>query len=104
LESLYFGGYSIRDGASGGFYRRPNQARTFTGLHIDGYLPEIHTKIQDVSLSAGIKGKWDGWNVDLIHLVKTVLIIPLKIRKYKFEIQFSKFFQSRWIAVFAEYN
>ncbi|MCD9854645.1 TonB-dependent receptor [Epilithonimonas sp. JDS] len=59
-----FGGYSIRDGASGGFYRRPNQARTFTGLNIDGYLPEIHTKIQDVSLSAGIKGKWDGWNVD----------------------------------------
>ncbi|MPT31587.1 MAG: TonB-dependent receptor [Chryseobacterium sp.] len=60
-----FGGYSIRDGASGGFYRRPTQARTFTGLYIDGYLPEIHTKIQDVSLSAGIKGKWDGWNVDL---------------------------------------
>lgn len=59
-----FGGYSIRDGASGGFYRRPNQARTFTGLNIDGYLPEIHTRIQDVSLSAGIKGKWDGWNVD----------------------------------------
>ena len=59
-----FGGYSIRDGASGGFYRRPNQARTFTGINIDGYLPEIHTKIQDVSLSAGIKGKWDGWNVD----------------------------------------
>ncbi|PZU82973.1 MAG: TonB-dependent receptor [Chryseobacterium sp.] len=59
-----FGGYSIRDGASGGFYRRPNQSRTFTGLHPDGYLPEIHTRIQDVSLSAGIKGKWDGWNVD----------------------------------------
>ncbi|MBN9336650.1 MAG: TonB-dependent receptor, partial [Chryseobacterium sp.] len=59
-----FGGYSIRDGASGGFYRRPTQARTFTGLYIDGYLPEIHTKIQDVSLSAGIKGKWNGWNVD----------------------------------------
>ncbi len=59
-----FGGYSIRDGASGGFYRRPSQSRTFTGLNIDGYLPEIHTKIQDISLSAGIKGKWDGWNVD----------------------------------------
>lgn len=59
-----FGGYSIRDGQSGGFYRRPREARTFTGLNIDGYLPEIHTAIQDVSLSAGIKGKWDGWNVD----------------------------------------
>jgi len=63
-KAYTFGGYSIRDGASGGFYRRPNQARTFTGLNIDGYLPEIHTKIQDVSLAAGIKGQWDGWNVD----------------------------------------
>lgn len=63
-KAYTFGGYSIRDGASGGFYRRPNQARTFTGLNIDGYLPEIHTRIQDVSLSAGIKGKWNGWNVD----------------------------------------
>lgn len=59
-----FGGYSIRDGQSGGFYRRPREARTFTGLYINGYLPEIHTLIQDISLSAGIKGKWDGWNVD----------------------------------------
>ncbi|WDF46198.1 TonB-dependent receptor [Chryseobacterium sp. KACC 21268] len=64
-KAYTFGGYSIRDGQSGGFYRRPNQARTFTGLYIDGYLPEIHTRIQDVSLSAGVKGKWNGWNVDL---------------------------------------
>lgn len=60
-----FGGYSNRNGSSGGFYRRPNQARTFTGLYLDGYLPQIHTLIQDISLSAGIKGQWDGWNVDL---------------------------------------
>ena len=64
-KAYTFGGYSIRDGQSGGFYRRPNQARTFTGINIDGYLPEIHTRIQDVSLSAGVKGKWNGWNVDL---------------------------------------
>lgn len=59
-----FGGYSVRDGQSGGFYRRPREARTFTGLNIDGYLPEIHTLIQDVSLAAGVKGQWDGWKVD----------------------------------------
>lgn len=64
-KAYTFGGYSIRDGQSGGFFRRPNQARTFTGIYLDGYLPEIHTRIQDVSLSAGIKGKWNGWNVDL---------------------------------------
>lgn len=60
-----FGGYGIRHGSSGGFYRRPNQARTFTGLYPDGYLPNIVTDIQDVSLSSGIKGEWSGWNVDL---------------------------------------
>ena len=60
-----FGGYSNRNGSSGGFFRRPNQSRTFTALYPDGYLPQIHTSIQDISLSAGIKGNWDGWNVDL---------------------------------------
>ncbi|KFF12806.1 TonB-dependent receptor [Chryseobacterium soli] len=60
-----FGGYSFRHGTSGGFYRRPNQSRTFTGLYADGYLPQIGTDIQDLSLSAGIKGNWNGWNVDL---------------------------------------
>ncbi|WP_265131605.1 TonB-dependent receptor plug domain-containing protein [Chryseobacterium oranimense] len=59
-----FGGYSFRHGSSGGFYRKPNQSRTFTGLYPDGYLPQIGTDIQDLSLSAGIKGNWDGWNID----------------------------------------
>ncbi len=59
-----FGGYSYRSGTSGGFYRRPNQSRTFTGLHINGYLPEIGTDIQDLSIAAGIKGDWKGWDVD----------------------------------------
>ncbi|MDV3947868.1 TonB-dependent receptor [Elizabethkingia anophelis] len=59
-----FGGYGYRYGTSGGFYRRPNQSRTFTGLYLDGYLPKINTDIHDVSLSAGVKGTWDGWNAD----------------------------------------
>ncbi|TZF94135.1 TonB-dependent receptor [Chryseobacterium panacisoli] len=59
-----FGGYSLRHGTSGGFYRRPSESRTFTGLYPSGYLPQIGTDIQDISLAAGIKGKWDGWNID----------------------------------------
>ena len=59
-----FGGYGYRYGTSGGFYRRPNQSRTFTGLYLDGYLPKINTDIHDVSLSTGVKGTWDGWSVD----------------------------------------
>jgi len=60
-----FGGYSMRNGTSGGFYRRPNQSRTFTGLYPNGYLPQIGTDIQDISLAAGVKGNWKGWNIDL---------------------------------------
>ncbi|WP_294280156.1 TonB-dependent siderophore receptor [uncultured Chryseobacterium sp.] len=60
-----FGGYSMRHGISGGFYRRPNQSRTFTGLYPNGYLPQIGTDIQDISLAAGIKGDWKGWKIDL---------------------------------------
>jgi iron complex outermembrane receptor protein len=59
-----FGGYSIRHGTSGGFYRRPSESRTFTGLYANGYLPQIGTDIQDISLAAGIKGNWEGWNID----------------------------------------
>lgn len=59
-----FGGYSLRHGTSGGFYRRPRESRTFTGLYPNGYLPQIGTDIQDISLAAGIKGNWDGWNID----------------------------------------
>ncbi|MDW9382687.1 TonB-dependent receptor plug domain-containing protein [Chryseobacterium sp. JV558] len=59
-----FGGYSLRHGTSGGFYRRPRESRTFTGLYSSGYLPQIGTDIQDISLAAGIKGKWEGWNID----------------------------------------
>ncbi|MCB4235365.1 hypothetical protein LDL59_10545 [Kaistella anthropi] len=40
-----FGGFSLRNGTSGGFYRRPNQSRTFTGIYPNGYLPEIGTNI-----------------------------------------------------------
>ncbi|WP_294208699.1 TonB-dependent receptor [uncultured Chryseobacterium sp.] len=60
-----FGGYSMRHGISGGFYRRPNQSRTFTGLYPNGYLPQIGTDIQDISLAAGIKGDWKEWKIDL---------------------------------------
>jgi len=64
-KAYAFGGYSSRIGVSKGFYRRPHEARTFTGLHIDGYLPEINFKIQDISVSTGIKGIWNDWSVDL---------------------------------------
>ena len=56
LEAYAFGGTSYRDGEAAGFYRRPNQARSYTGLYPNGFLPEIHSTINDVSIAAGLRG------------------------------------------------
>jgi iron complex outermembrane receptor protein len=60
-----FGGYSNRDGNSAGFYRRPNQSRTYTGLYANGFLPEIGSTVVDYSAAGGFKGKVAGFNYDL---------------------------------------
>ena len=64
MKVYAFGGHTFRSGNAGGFYRRPNQSRTFTGYYANGFLPEIATDIEDTSLSAGIKGKLGEWSID----------------------------------------
>ena len=66
-EVYSFGGISSRDGNAAGFYRLPNQSRTFTPIYPSGFLPEINSKIKDESLSAGIRGTINDWNVDFSH-------------------------------------
>lgn len=63
-EVYAFGGLSSRTGSSGGFFRLPNESRTYTPMYINGFLPEINSKISDQSLSVGIRGKAGDWNVD----------------------------------------
>jgi len=63
-ELYSFAGISSRTGNSAGFYRLPNQSRTFTPAYINGFLPEINSDIKDQSFSAGIKGMIGDWNVD----------------------------------------
>ncbi|NNG09353.1 MAG: TonB-dependent receptor, partial [Arenibacter sp.] len=64
--TLYsFGGISSRTGNSAGFYRLPNQSRTYTPAYINGFLPEINSNIKDQSISLGIKGMIGDWSVDL---------------------------------------
>ena len=66
LEAYAFGGTSYRNGEAAGFYRRPNQARSYTGLYPNGFLPEIHSTINDVSIAAGLRGMiFENWNFDL---------------------------------------
>ncbi len=66
LEVYVFGGTSYREGESAGFYRRPNQSRSYTGLYLNGFLPEIHSTINDISVAAGLRGTFlKDWNFDL---------------------------------------
>ncbi len=57
-------GVSRRAGNSAGFYRLPNQSRTYTPAYNNGFLPEINSKIGDKSMSTGIRGKVNDWSVD----------------------------------------
>ncbi len=55
LELYAFGNHSTRQNNSAGFYRRANQAeRTVTEIYPDGFLPEINTNIDDISLALGL--------------------------------------------------
>ena len=66
LELYAFGGTSHRTGQAEGFYRRPNQSRAYTALYPNGFLPEIHSTINDISAAAGLRGKlFKTWNFDL---------------------------------------
>lgn len=63
-ELYSFAGLSSRKGNSAGFYRLPNQSRTYTPAYNNGFLPEINSTITDKSFAIGIKGKVNDWNVD----------------------------------------
>ena len=63
--TLYaFGGQSNRDGLATGFYRLPHQNRTYSPAYPNGFLPEIHTDVNDQSMAAGIRGLVKGWEAD----------------------------------------
>ncbi len=63
-ELYSFAGMSSRTGNSAGFYRQPNESRTYTPAYMNGFLPEINSDISDKSFSIGIKGKVSDWDVD----------------------------------------
>lgn len=65
MKGYAFGGYSYRDGNAAGFYRLPNQSRTPTSIYPNGFLPEIASAVVDMSMAAGLKGRWGRFNYDL---------------------------------------
>ncbi len=61
-----FGGWTLRDNQSTGFYRRANVSNTVLEFYPDGFLPQINTEISDLSFVAGIDfTSATGWNFDL---------------------------------------
>ncbi len=64
LELYGFGGLSFKNGSAAGFYRLPNQSRTYTPAYPNGFLPEINSNIVDKSAAFGIRGMAGDWNID----------------------------------------
>lgn len=59
------GGFSFRKGRANGFYRFPkDQNRVVLSIYPNGFSPEIHTDIVDRSLTMGLRGEKNGWNLD----------------------------------------
>ena len=70
-EVYAFGGLNYRRGNAAGFYRLPNQSRTVTDIYPNGFLPEINSNIKDASLGFGIRGEYEGWDVDFSNVYGT---------------------------------
>ncbi|RMF61725.1 MAG: PEGA domain-containing protein, partial [Calditrichaeota bacterium] len=64
-EVYGFGGFSHRNGVGTGFYRRPIQEeRVVFELFPNGFLPEIHSEIDDIAFTGGLRGNHKGWDID----------------------------------------
>jgi iron complex outermembrane receptor protein len=64
-EFYFFGGLSNRNGFATGFYRQPKQeAQVVPEIFPIGFLPEIRTAIDDNSITAGLRGSKNNWDVD----------------------------------------
>ena len=65
-EFYALGGVSHRNGDATGFFRLPNsEPRVNLNVYPNGFLPEIHSIIQDQSITAGLKGIRNDWVIDL---------------------------------------
>ena len=61
-----FGDVSYRFGQAAGFYRFPKQtSQNVPEYYPNGFLPEIHTTINDAAVTAGVRSELSGWNLDM---------------------------------------
>lgn len=66
-HEFYFNhGYTNKLGEAAGFYRLPSQSsQVDVTIYPNGFLPLITTDIDDISLTAGVKGLLGQWNYDI---------------------------------------
>jgi iron complex outermembrane recepter protein len=68
-ESIKFfasGGYNYRKGKAAGFYRYPFQtSQVIPEIYPNGFLPEIHSTINDKSVTYGFEGTIADWQWDI---------------------------------------
>ncbi|HTF28857.1 MAG TPA: TonB-dependent receptor, partial [Flavitalea sp.] len=78
--SIYvFGGYTGKKGQAAGFYRYPSgipaAATTYASQvfaqYPNGFLPEIHSDIMDLSIATGYRTKLGAWNFDISNTYGT---------------------------------
>ncbi|MES2107762.1 MAG: TonB-dependent receptor [Bacteroidota bacterium] len=68
-EIYAFGGVSNRNSQFTATYRLPGwTSRNNNFIYPDGFLPAMENNIVDASLAVGIRGKINGWNVDLSNV------------------------------------
>ncbi|MFW0714455.1 TonB-dependent receptor [Pedobacter sp. N23S346] len=65
-QLYYAAGFTHKTGSAAGFYRLPTQTTQIDlSIYPNGFLPLIDTKINDYSLSVGLRGKVGTWDYDL---------------------------------------
>jgi len=65
-QLYYAAGVTHKTGSAAGFYRLPTQTTQIDlAIYPNGFLPLIDTKINDYSLSVGLRGKVGTWDYDL---------------------------------------
>jgi iron complex outermembrane receptor protein len=69
FEFYAFGGAGFRKGRASGYYRLPYNYRNVPEIYPSGFLPYINSRIFDINLATGIRGKLNnGWNVDFSNI------------------------------------
>jgi len=59
------GGVNYRNGEGRGFYRLPiSTTRVVQEHYPNGFSPEIHTEIVDKTMTLGVRGNRNGWDID----------------------------------------